>query len=100
MPAASAQDLGKSLRQLSRAMEPRRRIGPVAADHELVVRPQPCGPLEPFDISEKPWQIRETVVVEVDECPLRSDVQLRHLSLAAIELDRDDLEEIVRLLRK
>jgi hypothetical protein len=51
-------------------------------------------------IGQQAREIGEAVIVEMNQSPLRPNVQLRYLRFAAIELDGDDLEQIVRLLRE
>ncbi len=86
--------LPQTLRQLQRAVEPRPRAHPVAADRQFVVGADARAALQPLDIGDQARDVGERVAVEADERALGSDVELGDAGELGVRLDLHQLDEV------
>src|SRR5579862_10034503 len=93
-------DRGKALQHRGNAFEALARIIPIAHDDELLIGPELCRVRVLLQESDEPGRIGEAIGVEGDRRALLASLDLLDAGIAAEPLDRDDLQEIVDLLRQ
>src|SRR5688572_28834819 len=69
-------DRAEPLGQLVQPVEPRLRIAPGTADHELHVGAQLGGALQALDIADQASRVGELVIVEADQRAACADLDL------------------------